>query len=163
MRYIKLTLFSLIVLFLVVTAISLLFPSMVVVSRAVNISTPKDSVFVYIKDMNGWKQWIDGMDKPVVKIFSSTEADMAGTKVVIDSTVFPIVKSLWQNKRGKWMIATINLIEDPAHHNTTVQWQFEQKVKWYPWEKFGSMMNDKILGPMMETDLNNLKKVVEKH
>lgn len=163
MRFIKLVLFSIIILFLVVTAISLLFPSTVIVSRAVNINASKDSVFVFIKDMNGWKQWIDGMDKPAVKILSATEADMAGTKVVIDSSAFPAVKSLWQNARGKWMIATINLFEDSAHNITTVQWQYEQTVKWYPWEKFGSMMNDKILGPMMETDLSNLKKLIEKH
>jgi len=161
MRYIKLVLFSVIILFLLMTAISLLFPSTVIVSRAVNISRPKDSVFTYIKDMNGWKQWIDGMDKPVVKILSASEADMAGTKVVIDTSTLPAIKSLWQNSKGKWMIATINLFQDAAHLNTTVQWQYEQKVKWYPWEKFGSMMNDKILGPMMETDLNNLKKLVE--
>jgi hypothetical protein len=43
-----------------------------------------------------------------------------------------------------------------------VQWQFEQKVKWYPWERLGSMMNDKILGTMMEKNLNNLKALVEK-
>ena len=72
MRYIKLVLFSVIILFLLMTAISLLFPSTVIVSRAVNISRPKDSVFTYIKDMNGWKQWIDGMDKPVVKILSAS-------------------------------------------------------------------------------------------
>lgn len=163
MRFVRLTLFSLIILFLVVTAISLLFPSSVIVSRAVNINAPKDSVFIYIKDMRGWKLWIEGMDKPAVKILSDTESDMAGTKVVIDPAAYPVIKSLWQNARGKYMIATINLFEYPAHKNTTVQWQYEQHVKWYPWEKFGSMMNDKILGPMMETDLNNLKKLIEKN
>jgi len=43
-----------------------------------------------------------------------------------------------------------------------VQWQFEQKLKWYPWEKFASLMSDKIMGPMMEANLDELRKLVEK-
>jgi thiamine kinase-like enzyme len=56
----------------------------------------------------------------------------------------------------------MNLIFSPARHVTVVQWQFQQRLSWYPWEKLGSIMNDKIIGPMMEKNLGNLKKIVEK-
>jgi hypothetical protein len=57
----------------------------------------------------------------------------------------------------------MRLIGDSLQKVTVVQWQFEQKIKWYPWEKFGSMMNDKILGTMMEKNLGNLRKLIERN
>ncbi|HEX3023921.1 MAG TPA: hypothetical protein VHP12_01825 [Chitinophagaceae bacterium] len=161
MRFIKLGLISAVVLFAVITLLSLLFPSTVIVSRAVNINAPKDSVVYLIKDFNGWKMWVDGMQKTSVKIISKTEADLAGTKVLIDTTSNYAIKSSWQNKSRK-MISVITLINDPSSKITVAQWQFEQKVKWYPWEKFASLMNDKILGTMMETNLARLKSIAEK-
>jgi hypothetical protein len=44
---------------------------------------------------------------------------------------------------------------------TVVQWQFVQEVNWYPWERFSSMMNDRIIGTLLEKNLNQLKKTVE--
>jgi len=35
-------------------------------------------------------------------------------------------------------------------------------LKWYPWEKFSSMLLENRYGPMMEQGLAKLKKVVEK-
>ncbi|OIR13133.1 hypothetical protein GALL_55170 [mine drainage metagenome] len=161
MRFIKLGLISAIVLFAVIMLLSLLFPSTVIVSRAVNINVPKDSIVYLVKDFDGWKIWVDGMQKSSVKIISKTEADLAGTKVLLDTTSNYSIKSSWQNKNSE-MASVINLINDSSSKITVVQWQFEQHVKWYPWEKFASMMNDKILGTMMETNLARLKAIAEK-
>jgi hypothetical protein len=162
MRFIKLGLISVVALFVVVTAISLLFPSTVVVSRAVNIQVPKDSVIDLVKDFGGWKKWINGMEQNSVKIISRTEADLAGTKVSIDTSGSKYsIESFWKNK-SKQMTSTINVLNDSATQITIVQWQFVQHLKWYPWEKFASMMNDKILGTMMETNLARLKSMAEK-
>ncbi len=162
MRFLKLGLISAVVLFAVVTFISLLFPSTVIVSRAVNIYVSKDSIVPLVKDFNGWKKWINGMEKESVKILSATEANLAGTTVVIDTTgsVYSI-RSSWQNKSKK-MTSAINVLNDSASKITIVQWEFEQHIKWYPWEKFASMMNDKILGTMMESNLARLKSIAEK-
>ena len=162
MRFLKLGLISAVVLFAVVTFISLLFPSTVIVSRAVNIYVPKDSIVPLVKDFNGWKKWINGMEKESVKILSATEANLAGTTVVIDTTgsVYSI-NSSWQNKNKK-MTSAINVLNDSASKITIVQWEFTQHIKWYPWEKFASMMNDKILGTMMESNLARLKSIAEK-
>ncbi|MDE3143325.1 MAG: hypothetical protein KGL19_04175 [Bacteroidota bacterium] len=161
MRFIKLGLISAAILFVIVTLLSLLFPSTIMVSRAVNVNMPKDSIVALIKDFDGWKIWVDGMQKPSVKIISKTEADLAGTMVLIDTASNYSIKSSWQNKNKK-MTSMINLINDSSSKITVVQWQFEQQVKWYPWEKFASMMNDKILGTMMENNLARLKAIVEK-
>ena len=49
MRLIKLAIISFVFLFLVVTAISLLIPSHIRISKATNIAPPKDSVLALIK------------------------------------------------------------------------------------------------------------------
>ena len=41
-----------------------------------------------------------------------------------------------------------------------VHWSFEQKVKWYPWEKFQTLLNDKLLGSKMELELQNLQAAI---
>jgi hypothetical protein len=43
-----------------------------------------------------------------------------------------------------------------------VQWYFDFVFRWYPWEKFSSIVYDKQLGPAMEKSLNNLKDLIEK-
>ena len=48
-----------------------------------------------------------------------------------------------------------------AADSTIVQWYFDFKLKWYPWEKFGSIIFDKQLGPPMEASLTNFKKFME--
>ena len=162
-RFIKLIAISFVALFIITTGISLLFPTKVVVSRAININAKPDSIMVYIKDMNEWKKWVEGMDDISVHVFSNAEAEMGETNMVIDSISKNSIRSLWQNKKGKWMMSTIQLYTDSAKPVTVVQWVFEQHVKWYPWEKFASFMNDKILGPMMEKNLDHLRKLIEKN
>jgi hypothetical protein len=103
------------------------------------------------------------MDQSSVKIVSNTEADMSGTKVVINGVSDTSITSLWQNKQGKWMISSIQIFADSLRSTTIVNWQFEQQLHWYPWEKFASMMNEKIMGPMMETNLSRLKRLAEKN
>jgi hypothetical protein len=163
MRFIKLIVISFVIIVILVTGVSLLFPSTVIVSRAINIRAPKDSVFEYVKNFNGWKQWIVGLKDSSVTIFSNTQANLAGTNVVITNSDTSSVHSVWTSKRGKTMEGDIHLFNNPQSPNiTVVQWQFQQKLKWYPWEKFASLMGDKIMSPMMESNLLLLQKAVEK-
>lgn len=162
MKLIRFGLISIVVMFAVASLIGILLPSHVLVSRAININASKDSVMTYVKDIEQWKWWIDGMRDPSVIIHSSSNADLNGTKVDITQVTDSTVVTSWLTKHGNLQIATIRLIGNNPQNITVVQWQFEEKLKWYPWERLGSMMNDKIMGTMMETNLNNLKKVLEK-
>ena len=161
MKLIRFVFISVVAMFAIGSLIGFLLPSHVLVSRAVNISAPKDSILIYIKDIEQWKWWMDGMRESSVKIHSSVSADLNGTHVQINSITDSTVQSNWLTKKGHPQISTIQLIGNPSQNITIVQWQFEEQLKWYPWERLGSMMNDKILGPMMETNLNNLKKLTE--
>jgi carbon monoxide dehydrogenase subunit G len=163
MKLIRLALISIVMLFVLASVMGMLLPANVLVSRAVNLNVPKDSIMPYIKDIEQWRAWIEGMQDPSVKIYSSTDADLGGTRVKITGISDTTVVSSWTGKGGNMQTSTLRLIAAPQQKLTIVQWQFEQKLKWYPWERFGSIMNDKILGTMMEKNLNNLKTLTEKN
>lgn len=162
MKFIKLIIISLFVLFALVTVLGLLFPSMVIVSRAVDINAPKDSIYLLVKDINGWKKWVEGMNENSVTITSPIKATLGKTEVIITSATPNKIASVWTGRNGNAQTNAINLIKDSSQAVTVVQWEFQQQLKWYPWERFASMMNDKILGTMMEKNLNNLKALTEK-
>lgn len=162
-KLLRLVFFSIVSLFAIASFIGLLLPSIVLVSRAVNVSAPRDSIMPYLESIEQWQEWMDGMKQsPSIKISSPRHAELAGTTVDITSITDTTVVSTWKTKSGNTQLSTVHVIGDSTQKTMIVQWQFEQKIKWYPWERFGSMMNDKILGTMMETNLNNLKALTEK-
>lgn len=44
---------------------------------------------------------------------------------------------------------------------TTVQWYFDFNLRWYPWEKFSSIIYDQQFGPTMEKSLLQLQSLCE--
>ena len=162
MRVIKLAFISVLVLGLLATCIGFLFPSTVVVSRAIDIKSYKQPIYLLVSDLRKWKPWVDGMDNPNVIVYDSVSAMLGNTAVIITSLTDTTVVSSWKNNSSSDQVSTIRLIGDSSTKNTIVQWQFVQQVKWYPWEKFSSMMNDKIIGTLIEKNLANLKQVVER-
>ncbi|HMZ46318.1 MAG TPA: hypothetical protein PKG56_01905 [Chitinophagaceae bacterium] len=162
MRFIKLALISFLLLFIVVTAIGLLLPSTVIVSRAIDINAPKDSVYNKVKNIYGWREWIAGMDKPEVNITSPTEANLFGTKVNITNINDTVITSTWLGRKGSLQESVIRIIHYQNTPQIVVQWQFTESLKWYPWQRFGSMMNEAVTGKQLENNLAALKMLVEK-
>ncbi len=163
MRVIKLAIISVLVLGLLATSIGFLFPSTVVVSRAIDIKTHKQPIYLLVSDLRNWKPWVEGMDNPSAIVYDAVSAMLGNTAVSIISLTDTTVVSSWKNSSSSDQISTIRLISDSSRKNTIVQWQFVQQVKWYPWEKFSSMMNDKIIGTLIEKNLANLKRVAERN
>lgn len=161
MRFLKLGLISIVAIFCVMLFFSILMPSMVLVSRAVDISAPIDSIKYRVADLNQWINWINGMQSKTVSIKSAKEAQLGSSTVTINAITDTTVVTGWTSSAKSFQLSTIRFITHPNSTITTVQWQFEQHLNWYPWEKFGSFMNDKILGPMMEQNLLNLKHLAE--
>jgi hypothetical protein len=161
MRFLKLGLISIVAIFCVMLFFSILMPSMVLVSRAVDISAPVDSIKYRVSDLNQWTNWINGMQSKTVSIKSAREAQLGSSTVIINTITDTTVVTGWTSSTKSFQLSTIRFITRPNSTITTVQWQFEQHLNWYPWEKFGSFMNDKILGPMMEQNLLNLKHLAE--
>lgn len=163
MRLIRFTLISIVVLFAIASLIGALLPPTVLVSRAENMHVSKDTIFPYLQNIQQWKTWMDGMDNVPVQVYNPHKANFGGTVVEITGITDSTIISLWTLQSGGTQTSTMRLIGDSLQKVTVVQWQFEQKIKWYPWEKFGSMMNDKILGTMMEKNLGNLRKLIERN
>ena len=44
----------------------------------------------------------------------------------------------------------------------TLQWYMDFQLKWYPWQKFGSLFYENTYGVMMEKGLSNIKELYNK-
>lgn len=161
MKLLKLGLISLVLLFLLATIMGSLLPSKVLVSRAVNIHAPGDTVRSKMEDIRQWTAWMEGMNDPSVNIQSSVSAQIGKSEVTIAEKNDSTIISTWVTAKGKPQISTMRIIFQPQQQVTIVQWQFEQSIGWLPWERLGSIMNDKIMGPMMEKNLERLRQLIE--
>ena len=164
MRVIKLGIISIIFFFLLITGFSLFIPSHIRISKAIDINASKDSVMNQISDAANWKKWYPGADSMEVvlvegKVKGIETHNRQGLVIteVNDSTVLAVTKST-NAKTGKsgWIFY-------PGNNNgVTIQWYMDFHLKWYPWEKFSSLMLENRYGPVMEQGLGNLKTLLEK-
>lgn len=159
MRLFKFALISAFVLFLIITLIGLLFPSNIIVSRAVDINSPKDSIYKYTRDLYGWKNWVSSLKE--VEVTDSLVATLGKSTIKIGVLRNDKIEGEWIEKNGEKQIMSMSFFSSNNSPTTVVQWQFEQHIKWYPWARFGSIINDKVIGGMMENNLANLKKILE--
>ena len=154
-RTLKLGLISLVIIFLLITAISLLIPSQVRISKAIDITAPQSSVLQMVKDTSTWKNWYPAFQSETALL----NKDLAIK--TITSTDSKVEMEL--SKAGKnalvngWEVYTHGSSED-----ITLQWYMDFRLRWYPWEKFGSLFYESSYGAMMEQGLMNLKNLAEK-
>ena len=165
-RLVKLGVISIVFFCLLLTAISLLLPSSITISRAIDINAPVSLVYGNINNLANWKKWYANYDSSSTS--SSTDISGKGasfrsgkTTIKIDSITPVQIKTLWKTGNGDAMPSQFNFIRQGESSVFTLQWQFIQKVKWYPWEKFASIVSDKTIGPFMEKSLENLKQLAE--
>jgi len=163
MKIVKLVLISAVILFLLITALSLLLPSHVRISRALDIPAPKEKILPLISDLKQWHKW----NRFVIMGDSMLEFRLTSTDTTLSAGHVGI---RLQKKDGDTIVTTWtqNNIQSSSHivclpgqGYTTVQWYFDFHLKWYPWEKFQSIIYDKQLGPEMEASLENLRSLSE--
>ncbi|RYF84728.1 MAG: hypothetical protein EOO03_14380, partial [Chitinophagaceae bacterium] len=159
MRAIKGFLFVMAGFFVIITAISLLMPSTVVVNRSVNIATDSSSAAVQIRDLESWVNWHPYFSgaKPTRGRLSNGNAYLQWER---DSHVYRLeelikypngIRVAFQRERENDIISDVTAYS--AGLQNQVEWKAINKVKWYPWEKFGSIIFDQQLGPGMESSL----------
>ena len=161
MRVLKLFVISIVVFTLFIIALSLLFPSRVRISRAIDIGVPKERVLKEVGDLKQWQFWNDMTTKDELtnKRFSDTLFSSDQMQVKLMSVDAQNVTTSWDRNKTEPVTSGFQVIG--GENSTTVQWYFDFELQWYPWEKFGSIIFDKQLGPPMETSLTNLKKFIE--
>jgi hypothetical protein len=151
MRVIKLGFISVVIFFVLLTLGGLLLPSHNIVSRAVNIKAKPISILPLIQNKSQWHMWMEGMDSTTLNKRQQIQIISASDSLIVAN---------WKTAEANYT-TKFRLIYSPGQAVTIVQWQFEQDVAWYPWERLSSLMNDKILGTLMEKNLARLQLVVE--
>jgi hypothetical protein len=164
MKIIKLAVISVLVLFFILTAMGLLLPSTVRVTRNINLRASYDSVCHYTGNTKGWLQWMEGIDSNTVQ-FLPQKNEKGNTNGKMRISPLPStkneVKTLWQ-KGNSEQLCVIQLYADTITNNTQLNWYFEQHLSWYPWQRLPAIANDKVMGPFMEQSLDKLRARVEK-
>ncbi len=161
MKYIKLALVSLVLLFLLVMAITAFIPSTVRISRSAHIEAPLRSVHESVSDLRTWPSWNLFVADSVTSTpsISAEKITDGGLNIMRGAVSDSTIETSWQ-RSGKSIRGDFVLL-DGENETTIIQWYFDIKLKWYPWEKISSIVFDKQLGPLMDKSLSNLKKISE--
>ncbi|RYY59756.1 MAG: hypothetical protein EOO05_12265 [Chitinophagaceae bacterium] len=166
-KLLRLAFISLISLFLVVLVISLFIPSHVRISRAKEIMAPVDSVRVLLNNPRNWQAWYPNLDSAELFVENGVTRGVYSQKngyrkLVLDSMSDAEIKTLYIVEGRKPVTSGWTLHHsDGPREVVTVQWYMDFQLRWYPWEKFASLVFEKSYGPMMEKGLTNLKKLAE--
>ncbi len=168
LRYVRFLLLALLSLFLVMTALSLLFPSHLRVLRAVNVAAPRARVLGAIDDLRAWTEWNEFVRyTPLAN--KTWSVPSAGAGAWMHSDQLSIREGMadgdgfsldWDLKGGKRFPGGMSVLQTYPD-TVTVQWWFDLTFRWYPWEKLGLFVYDRKLGPAMEESLSGLKRYVE--
>lgn len=150
-RILKLGLISFVVIFVIMTLISLMFPSHIRISKATNLSNKRDSIFALLQNEKAWH--------PAYSDSASPEA--ANIKqTLIEQTDSTLVKELQQPGK-KVVVNGWQLYGSSSSDSLTLQWYMDFNLRWYPWEKFSSLFFEPTYGRMMEQGLGNIKKIIK--
>ncbi len=161
MRFVKLAVISVVIIFLLFTCIGLFLPSSVTVTRTENINAPVDSVRFYTNEIRNWKYWLINDSLSPVKLLNEKKMQSGDYNISVIENEPKQITVLWQRENGQERRCRIKL-EEISFNNTLVYLSFEQHLSWLPWERIGGMLHDEIIGPSMQTSLDKLKAVVEK-
>ena len=161
MRILKLVVISAVVLFVVIWLISLLLPAQIRISRAMDIGAPAEKVAPFLTDIKQWEKWNEYIRAYHNRIIEPRMLKADEIAIFISSTTNNLVTADWQPATGNKFGSGFAIIENKNKQTCTVQWYLDFHLKWYPWQKFQSIVYDQQLAPVMEKSLANLKRIAE--
>ena len=154
MKLVRFALISIVVIGVLITAISSLFPSVVITSRAIEVNATKAQIQRCVSDLSTWKGWMsDWKDQSVIV---ENRVAKVGTQSIqmISSTDSAVVLNWVATGQAPYKAQIEWLLLKEGTY--VIHWSFEQRVNWYPWEKFQTLLNEKVLGAKMEVELQHL-------
>jgi hypothetical protein len=167
LRIIKLGIISLIVFSLLITGISLFFPSNVRISKAIDIEAKRDSLLDQLKDLSLWKNWYPGADTMQLLLVDGVQeglqVDSSQGLIRLTGINDTAITAITSGPRVREVKSGWNIFEGSRPNTVTIQWYMDFHLRWYPWEKFSSLLLEKRYGPVMEKGLDKLKAVLEKN
>ena len=154
MKLIRFALISVLFIGILITAIASLFPSMVITSRAVEVNATKEQIQHCVKDLSAWKGWMSDWKDQSVIVKDSIARVGSQTIQMLSSTDSTVLLKWEATGQAPYQVQIEWL---PLKEGTyVIHWSFEQHVNWYPWEKFQTLLNEKVLGAKMEEELQHL-------
>jgi hypothetical protein len=167
MRIIKGALISFCFIFLLITLISLLMPSRVRISRAADFHNAPASLQSYISNLSNWNCWLPalraegiGISFPAHTSGPGAVLQTAATSIRINSST-PGAITFTMLQQGDSITGGFTILPGRTADSAVVQWYFDQRFKWYPWQKFKALFSEKIIGSGMEEGLDSLKRCME--
>jgi hypothetical protein len=128
---------------------------------------PKEEVMAQLTDPAQWKNWFPGTDSADFYLENNSVKGLVISKQsnrylrlieIKNDGVAAEYKGIPQKK----VITGWNTVPEATPDSVSVQWYMEFHLRWYPWEKFASLVFEKQYGPTMELGLTRLKAIVEK-
>ena len=170
MRILKLVFFSIIIIFGVVTIISLFIPSEIRVAKLISIQTVPVKLWAEIDDLKQWSRWNPFFSDTVnQKIEYLDTSNGRVTAMKVDNTVITWKEmktnehiAEMQNDGHQLLVTGWKILPYTNPDSLIVQWYTDFHLRWYPWEKFSSLLFEKIHGSRMQQGLENLKALLEK-
>ncbi|KAA2243408.1 SRPBCC family protein [Chitinophaga agrisoli] len=180
MRFIKLILISIVGFAILISLLSLLFPSQAVVERSGVIDAPMTVVYGQINDLRTWSQW-----NPWTKMEATNSLEFSepayGTgawyswanpkKQGVTSGKLTITRSepakgvyyelLYNDMRP--VSSGLEIKPTKNGDGTVIHWYLVTKLGWLPWWKFRGFMADRLMGPQVEQGLTELKERCERN
>lgn len=127
---------------------SLLVPSEIRISRAVNLPADRPAILAALVNERHWH--------PILTDTAAAKAFEGLNKHVVEQTDSTYVTALTRETRTR--IVNRFMIHRTANADSlALQWHMEFNQRWYPWEKFSSLFYEKSFGAMMEKGLVNIK------
>ena len=166
MRLIKLGFISIVFFALMITGFSLFIPSHVIISKAINIGVARDNINGQIADIEKWKYWYPGFDTLQLieldkKNGAVVSAKTKGISIVLSEIRDTVIVAEFRSAAKRPIVNNWHTITYQHTDSVTLQWSMNFHLKWYPWEKFSSLLLEKRYGPQMEQGLVNLKVLLE--
>ncbi|GAB3423690.1 SRPBCC family protein [Niabella aquatica] len=161
MKFIRLILLSGIVFFVLACIVSFFIPAHIRVLRMVSIANSNDRVLNKVRDLAQWKSWYPGFENielKNVKMQNGRVVEAAAGDILLSikaSTDSAVVVSMQKGARS--VISGWQVNKDYRKDSLALQGYIDLRLKWYPWEKFSSLLLDKNYGETLAQGLRNLK------
>jgi hypothetical protein len=97
-------------------------------------------VLQLIRDTTKWNQWYPGFDTLQSQGAAISFQPSENNKVNVE----------FRKGDSRPIISTWQIIPYTTTDSITVQWYMHFKLRWYPWEKFGSLLYDRAYGQQMK-------------
>lgn len=161
MKFVRLIILSGIVFFVLACIVSFFIPSHIRVFRMVHLAKGRDSVLNQVRDLSEWKNWYPGFQDIQLKDVQTENGKVV--KAIADDILLQITRSdsntvaVEIRKGNRPVVAGWQIDKGIKEDSLALQGYMDFNLKWYPWEKFSSLLLDRSYGESLMQGLQRLK------